>query len=42
MSRTLGVVLVALMALVLVSGRIGRGAGAVMLAVYTGYVAWLF
>ncbi|MCC0033906.1 MAG: calcium/sodium antiporter [Rhodobiaceae bacterium] len=33
---------VALIALILISGRIGRGAGAVMLAVYTGYVAWLF
>lgn len=33
---------VALIALIIVSGRIGRGAGAVMLAVYTGYVAWLF
>ena len=33
---------VALIALILISGRIGRGAGAVMLVVYTGYVAWLF
>lgn len=33
---------VALVALILVTGRIGRGAGAVMLAIYTGYVAWLF
>jgi cation:H+ antiporter len=32
----------ALVGLILISGRISRGAGAVMLAVYTGYVAWLF
>lgn len=33
---------VALIVLILVRGQIGRGAGAVMLAIYTGYVAWLF
>lgn len=33
---------VGLMALILVAGRIGRGAGIGMLAVYAGYVAWQF
>lgn len=33
---------VALIALIRLTGRISRGAGAVMLAAYTGYVAWLF
>lgn len=32
----------ALVALILIAGRIGRIAGIGMLAVYTGYVAWLF
>lgn len=31
----------ALMALILIVGRIGRGPGIAMLAIYTGYVAWL-
>ncbi|KGF69250.1 sodium:calcium antiporter [Hoeflea sp. BAL378] len=33
---------VALVALILMAGRIGRAAGLAMLAAYTGYVAWLF
>lgn len=33
---------VALIALILATGRISRGAGVAMVAVYTGYVAWLF
>ena len=33
---------VALIALILIAGRIGRIAGIGMLAIYTGYVAWLF
>ena len=32
----------ALVALILLAGRIGRPAGVAMLAIYTGYVAWLF
>ena len=32
----------ALIALILATGRISRGAGVAMVAVYTGYVAWLF
>jgi len=32
----------ALIALILIAGRISRGAGIAMLAAYTGYVAWLF
>ncbi|MEM5473393.1 calcium/sodium antiporter [Hoeflea sp. AS60] len=32
----------ALVALILIAGKISRGAGAIMLALYTGYVAWLF
>lgn len=32
----------ALVALILLTGRIGRPAGVAMLAIYTGYVAWLF
>jgi cation:H+ antiporter len=32
----------ALVALILLAGRIGRIAGVAMLAIYTGYVAWLF
>lgn len=32
----------ALVALILLTGRIGRIAGVAMLAIYTGYVAWLF
>ncbi len=32
----------ALVVLILLAGKISRGAGAVMLALYTGYVAWLF
>ncbi|WP_412048574.1 calcium/sodium antiporter [Hoeflea sp. Naph1] len=32
----------ALFALILIAGRIGRGAGLAMLAAYTGYVAWLY
>ena len=32
----------ALVALILLVGRIGRPAGVAMLAIYTGYVAWLF
>tara|TARA_R110002020_G_scaffold18931_19_gene65499 strand:- start:1756 stop:2682 length:927 start_codon:yes stop_codon:yes gene_type:complete len=33
---------VALTALIVIAGRIGRVAGLAMLAAYTGYVAWLF
>ncbi|MEM5494047.1 calcium/sodium antiporter [Hoeflea sp. AS16] len=33
---------IALIGLILTAGRIGRGAGIAMLAIYTGYVAWLF
>lgn len=33
---------VGLMALILIAGRIGRGAGIGMLAVYAGYVVWQF
>jgi cation:H+ antiporter len=32
----------ALVALILATGRISRGAGVAMVAAYTGYVAWLF
>lgn len=36
------VVSLALIALILIAGRISRGAGIAMLAIYTSYVVWLF